>query len=85
LKYAAGAQVRDNQSDLYIVCNLDTYGGNSGSPVINDDDPHEIEGILVRGDTDFNQVGNCQRSNVCPNTGCRGEDVTRATEFANNL
>ncbi|HZO10808.1 MAG TPA: hypothetical protein VFB48_01705, partial [Nitrososphaeraceae archaeon] len=85
LKYAAGAQVRDNQSDLYIVCNLDTYGGNSGSPVINDDDPLEIEGILVRGDTDFNQVGNCQRSNVCPNTGCRGEDVTRATEFANNL
>jgi len=85
LKYAGGAWVRNNQNDPYIVCNLDTYGGNSGSPVINDNEAHEIEGILVRGDTDFKQVGNCQRSNVCPNTGCQGEDVTRATEFANNL
>lgn len=85
LKYAGGAWVRDNQNKSYVVCNLDTYGGNSGSPVINDDEPHEIEGILVRGDTDFNQVGDCQVSNVCPNTGCSGEDVTRATEFADNL
>jgi V8-like Glu-specific endopeptidase len=85
LKYAGGAWVRDNQNDPYVVCNLDTYGGNSGSPVINDDEPHEIEGILVRGDTDFKQVGDCQRSNVCPNSGCSGEDVTRATEFADNL
>lgn len=85
LKYAGGAWVRDNHNDPFMVCNLDTYGGNSGSAVINDDEPHQIEGILVRGDTDFIQVGNCQRSNVCPNTGCRGEDVTRATEFVNNL
>lgn len=85
LKYAGGAWVRDNQNISYVVCNLDTYGGNSGSPVINDDEPNEIEGILVRGDTDFKQVGDCQRSNVCPNTGCSGEDVTRATEFADNL
>jgi len=85
LKYAGGASVRDNHNDPYMVCNLDTYGGNSGSAVISDDEPHQIEGILVRGDTDFIQVGNCQRSNVCPNTGCRGEDVTRATEFVNNL
>lgn len=85
LKYAGGAWVRDNQNKSYAVCNLDTYGGNSGSPVINDDKPYKIEGILVRGDTDFRQVGDCQRSNVCPNTGCSGEDVTRATEFADNL
>jgi V8-like Glu-specific endopeptidase len=83
LKYDAWE--RDNQNDPYVVCNLDTYGGNSGSPVINDDQPHEIEGILVRGDTDFKQVGDCQRSNVCANSGCSGEDVTRATEFADNL
>jgi hypothetical protein len=69
LKYAGGAWVRDNQNKSYVVCNLD-IGGNSGSPVINDDEPHEIEGILVRGDTDFKQVGDCQRSNICPNSGC---------------
>ena len=85
LKYAGGAGVRDNQNKSYVVCNLDTYGGNSGSPVINDVGPNEVEGILVRGDTDFIQVGDCQRSNVCPNTGCSGEDVTRSTEFADNL
>jgi len=85
LKYAGGAKVRDNHNDPYVVCNIDTYGGNSGSPVLNDDDPHEVEGILVRGDTDFEQVDNCQKSNVCPTNGCRGEDVTRATEFANKL
>lgn len=85
LKYAGGAWVRDNRNKSYVVCNLDTYGGNSGSPVINDDKPNEIEGILVRGDTDFKPVGNCQRSNLCPNTGCSGEDVTRATEFADQL
>ena len=85
LKYAGGAQVRDNLKKSYVVCNLDTYGGNSGSPVINDDKLNEIEGILVRGDTDFKTVGNCQRSNVCPNTGCSGEDVTRATEFVDQL
>jgi len=85
LKYAGGAWVRDNSNEPYMVCNLDTYGGNSGSPVLSDDGSNQIEGILVRGDTDFKQVGDCQRSNICPNTGCRGEDVTRATEFASKL
>jgi hypothetical protein len=84
LKYASGAWVRDNQNDPYFVANLDTYGGNSGSCVIRDDED-EVEGILVRGDTDFIPLGNCSVSNVCPNTGCRGEDCTRTTEFAENL
>lgn len=85
LKYAGGASVRDNHNDPYMVCNLDTYGGNSGSPVISDDIPYQIEGILVRGETDFEQVGDCQKSNICPDTGCRGEEVIRATEFSNNF
>jgi hypothetical protein len=84
LKYAGGAWVRDNQNDPYFVANLDTYGGNSGSCVIRDDKV-EVEGILVRGDTDFIPLGNCSISNVCPNTGCRGEDCTRTTEFVQNL
>lgn len=45
-----------------------------------------MEGILVRGDTDFVRTENgCRVSNVCPTTGCRGEDITRTTEFADSV
>jgi Trypsin-like peptidase domain len=81
-KFAGGAAVRDNEPSAFFVANLDTYGGNSGSPVFNSD-THEVEGILVRGETDFVTSGNCRVSLVCPSSGCRGEDVTRTTVFAN--
>lgn len=80
-KFAGGAAVRDNAPAAHFVANLDSYGGNSGSPVFNSD-THEVEGILVRGETDFVRRGACQVSLVCPTTGCRGEDCTRATELA---
>jgi hypothetical protein len=80
-KFADGAKVRDNTPAPFFVANLDTYGGNSGSPVFNRT-THEVEGILVRGETDFVANGDCMISLVCPTTGCRGEDVTRTTEFA---
>jgi len=84
LKQAGNAVVRSNSKETHMVCNLDTYGGNSGSAVFNNK-THEAEGILVRGEKDFVPVGNCNRSNVCPTTGCRGEDVTRTTQFAHLL
>uniref|UniRef100_UPI004057CA62 trypsin-like serine peptidase n=1 Tax=Candidatus Electronema sp. TaxID=2698783 RepID=UPI004057CA62 len=83
-KFADGAVVRNNQPNDFFVANLDTYGGNSGSPVFNSD-THEVEGILVRGETDFSKQGNCIISLVCPTSGCRGEDCTRTTEFSGLL
>ena len=83
LKYAPGATVRDNDHPAFFRANLDTYGGNSGSPVLND--AHEVEGILVRGDRDFVSVGGCQRSVVVPTTGSRGEDVSRVSEWLAHL
>lgn len=80
-KISGGAGVRSNQQSAYFVANLDTYGGNSGSAVFNTD-TGEVEGILVRGENDFVDRGGCRVSNQCTNEGCRGEDVTRATEFA---
>jgi hypothetical protein len=80
-KYAPGAQVRDNAPAPFFVANLDTYGGNSGSPVFNAAN-NKVEGILVRGETDFVSNGQCDVSLVCPSTGCRGEDVTRATVWS---
>jgi hypothetical protein len=80
-KYAPGAKVRDNAPAKFFVANLDTYGGNSGSPVFNAGN-QTVEGILVRGENDFVPNGSCYVSLVCPTTGCRGEDVTRATVWA---
>ena len=80
-KLAGGAIVRDNTPNPFFVANLDTYGGNSGSPVFNSR-THRVEGILVRGERDFVASGDCTVSFVCPTTGCRGEDVTRITKLA---
>lgn len=75
-KVAAGAQVRALK-DGFFVSNLDTYGGNSGSAVFNAN-TLEVAGILVRGVDDYNwdSVNKCRRSNICPSTGCAGEDST---------
>lgn len=80
-KFAADARVRENGAATFFVANLDTYGGNSGSPVFNQQ-TNKVEGILVRGETDFVSNGQCDVSLVCPSTGCRGEDVTRATVWS---
>jgi hypothetical protein len=83
-KFAAGAAVQQNSRRDYFVANLDTYGGNSGSPVFSTK-TRTLEGLLVRGQTDFVKVGNCRISQVFPSTGAGGEDVTRSTVWAANV
>ncbi len=80
-KISDNAQVRSLQGK-YFVANLDTYGGNSGSAVLNAR-TGEVEGILVRGENDYvpDTARGCQISNRCNNTGCRGEDVTYITNL----
>ncbi|MBL8784492.1 MAG: trypsin-like peptidase domain-containing protein [Deltaproteobacteria bacterium] len=83
LKVAANAAVMNANEPNYFQANLDTYGGNSGSPVMNAT-TGLIEGILVRGNEDFtfDTRRDCYRSNVCPDAGCPGwEDVSRTTRF----
>ena len=74
-KLAANAFVRTINPG-FLVASLDTYGGNSGSAVFNSK-TGEVEGVLVRGETDFKYAGSCRISNDCTQDGCRGEDVTR--------
>lgn len=81
LAYGAMTRVRDGSPEGYFVANLDTYGGNSGSPVFNAS-TGVLEGILVRGASDFAIQGGCFRSLVYGDTEGRGEDVTKATAFA---
>lgn len=74
LKIAAGANVRLVAPE-YFVGNFDTFGGNSGSAVLNAVTA-DVEGILVRGERDFQTVNGCRVSFKCADDQCRGEDVT---------
>jgi len=75
MKAAAGAEVKDNRGATpWFQANTDTYGGNSGSMVVNTD-TWEIEGILVRGAPDFVYDGGCAASNVVPNSGNPGSGL----------
>ena len=76
-KITAAADMRNNTNPIYFVTNADTYGGNSGSAVV-DSRTGIVEGILVRGDTDYTRTQDgCMASVYRPQDGGRGEDVTR--------
>ena len=90
-----GATVRTVTRSGYFVADLDTFGGNYGSPVFNME-TFRIEGILVRGGVDYvytaqgstatvNDPRNPNnyepgRANVYEQNGGRGEDVTLISE-----
>ncbi len=79
LKVSGDATVRDVSKPGFFVANLDTFGGNSGSPVFNASN-NLIEGILVRGDEDFIQTpAQCTTMAMYPQDGGRGEDVTKVS------
>lgn len=80
-KIAGGAHIRKNDNTVFFQANLDSFGGNSGSPVFNEEGV--VEGILVRGEQDyvFDREKNCRVVKECENDACRGEDVTRITNI----
>ncbi|EPZ52195.1 trypsin [Bacteriovorax sp. BAL6_X] len=77
-KVAADAYVRDASDFWSFETNLDTFSGNSGSAVFNQN-TGIVEGILVRGDRDYryNTKKNCYEPNICNMDSCGGEDVFR--------
>lgn len=78
-KITSAADMRNNTNPIYFVTNADTYGGNSGSAVV-DSRTGIVEGILVRGDQDYTRTEDgCLGSVYRPQAGGRGEDVTRIT------
>jgi len=94
LKIAGGATVKQNHENNHFVTDLDTFGGNSGSPVFST--PHlingeaKVEGLLVRGGTDFirRAAQGCDVPNRCDaqqagNKDCNGEGVTRINKVQN--
>ena len=65
----------------YFVINADLWEGSSGSPVF-DVRTGIVNGLVARGEQDFVVKGNCQISKVCAPDKCDGEQVIRATMFA---
>lgn len=84
LKYAPGAKVTYFSNNFFFRATLDAYGGNSGSPVFNEE--HEVVGILVRGNTDFITVNGTTRSYVISEPGrYEGESVSKVSQFIEYL
>lgn len=87
-KVSGNGAVLDQSRDGYFVTDLDTYAGNSGSPVLVNVPGVEglqVAGILSRGDADFERVlqddgQTCQLSRHCTDSSCSGEHVTRMSE-----
>lgn len=71
------AHVRSVVAGSHFVTNLDSYEGNSGSPVFSASSL-EVEGILVRGGTDMVLRPDelCYASVRCGDDDCQGEDAT---------
>jgi V8-like Glu-specific endopeptidase len=85
-KFADEGLVRLNTDPAFFVSNLDTFGGNSGSPVFNAT-THQVEGMLIEGAPDFFLSGTdyCQLPSIYPTTGSAGEICTRVSQFAPHL
>ncbi len=79
VKIAGDANVR-SVNPKFFVANLDTYVNNSGSAVFSRE-TGDIVGVLVRGEEDFVLQNGCNVSNICTDTGCRGENVTRIEQI----
>ena len=67
IKIADGGEVLAVK-DTFFQANLDSFEGNSGSPVFNKGNG-EVEGILVRGNPDYTREGNCKKANHCDDNG----------------
>jgi V8-like Glu-specific endopeptidase len=80
LKIADGAFIRDNSHRLHFTASLDSFQGNSGSPVFNKE-TKQVEGILVNGERDYieEELTGCLKAKRCGMDECLGEQVTRIT------
>jgi len=96
LKIADSSKVLSTKDDLYFAANLDTFQGNSGSPVFNSN-TGKVEGILVRGRPDKwkkDLSDSCYIVNVCDNDGQNcgkdsfyldGEEATKFSYILNEF
>ena len=82
-KIAVNASIIENKHAQYFYTSLDSFQGNSGSPVF-DFNSHKVIGILVSGELDYTFNGNCNELNFCKYPYCKGEKVIRIENIMNN-
>lgn len=80
MKVAGIGPVTQTEGGVYFYSDIDTYEGNSGSPVFNAR-THEVVGILIEGEQDFERQGNCSRAKPCFGSNCKGEKAISATQM----
>lgn len=83
-KISLNANIEDNSKSSYFYTSLDSFQGNSGSPVF-DFTTNKVIGILVSGEIDFKFNGNCFYCPICKVPYCKGEKVMRIEEIVNQL
>jgi V8-like Glu-specific endopeptidase len=84
LKISLNGSVIENNAAMHFYAKLNTYQGNSGSPVFNAM-THAVEGILIEGMEDFVSNGNCRISNHCVSINCKGEKILKIGYVINYL
>ena len=75
-KLAINADITDNSFHYYFYTSLDSFQGNSGSPIFNYE-THKVIGVLVSGMTDYELKGDCYQSTLCKGPNCVGEKAIR--------
>ena len=84
-KHADGALRRSDDGFPYFWANVDSFGGNSGSPVINAN-TFVVEGINRSGPSSWERSGDCYRARSYPDDKGHSElgwqKIVRSTEFA---
>lgn len=76
------AKVVETENEHFFKATLDSFEGNSGSPVFNAR-TLEVEGILVRGEEDFveNAEGQCRRYKTYEEESGKGESITKIQDL----
>ena len=78
MKIAHSGSLLQNLEEKFFSLAVDSYSGNSGSPLINESSG-KVEGMLIRGHNDFIRKGNCYVSAECTKNSCFGEDGLRSS------
>ncbi|WP_170134759.1 trypsin-like serine peptidase [Marinirhabdus gelatinilytica] len=81
-KLTLKASINKADHPQYFLTTLDSFAGNSGSPVF-DKTTHKVIGVMVSGELDFIFNGTCYKEKSCSPPYCLGEKVVRITSFIN--
>jgi V8-like Glu-specific endopeptidase len=81
MKVTDGGMVKSNYSTSSFKTNLDTFVGNSGSPVFNSE-TGLVEGILVSGSTDYSRNSSRCKTALVYSERVGNEKVTRITQLS---